>query len=244
MQTLLAPAAPSTAYQPSLFTYLSRLYDQPQYISPRVSTLRIVDANTPRLGRLFSIKQRANLKGLQPRKPHPKPNCHYLASIIAQDNSALATISEVSKGNCLIVHHLNLDNAPSASDLLDVIELLVNQWKCRIIGIDADGHINAFHLDLLSKTYEGRAIFVNASDPAIGDNLIEVISKGNVTMYAADGSEDYEQFWAQIVKAQAGFANGYVDYFIDRGTGNDSHLKGLALLTHAFKKLCSTRSIP
>ena len=235
---LIKETSHQAGFQPTLF---SRLMTAPTMEAPealRLSTLRSMDLHAPRAGRLFSIAQRAQLRGRHQRSTSPIPGHRYLASIILRTGSrdaATVTIGELvgfgPSASLHIVQHHRWEGADIWSAIPRLLNDLADSWKSPVVVGVEDGHALTRLQHLAGNQPMITQIVVLGHAAKTGDALLHALDHRLLKVYAPDGSEEHNQFWTQIVKAQGRFSHGSVDFFIDRGTGDDSYLAGLALLT-------------
>jgi hypothetical protein len=70
----------------------------------------------------------------------------------------------------------------------------------------------------------------------LGFELLAAINSGRVKMYAADGSEEYGEFWHEMEKARSNFRpNQTMNFYVDPSEGHDDFLMSFALLVEAAR---------
>jgi hypothetical protein len=70
--------------------------------------------------------------------------------------------------------------------------------------------------------------------------LLQATSAARIKMYASDGSQEQQEFWAQAVKAQASYGpDGSLNFFVEHSEGGDGFLLSLALVTEAARTMLS-----
>ena len=213
-------------------------------------------------GGFLSLQQRAQLQGAHPRRHHPKPDRVYVAGIdlageseTAEDamlraikprqDSTVITIGElelcdeiIAAPRTKIVEHYWWTGVKHADLYLQMVDLLKNVWKCRRVVVDATG-IGEPVASFLRKELGTRVIpfvFTQQSKSKLGFDLLAAINSGRVKMYAADGSEEYRQFWSQAEKAKSTFRPSQtMNFYVDPREGHDDFLMSLALLIEAAK---------
>jgi len=213
-------------------------------------------------GGFLSLQQRAQLQGAHPRRHHPEPDRVYVAGIdlageseTAEDamlraikprqDSTVITIGElelcdeiIAAPRTKIVEHYWWTGVKHADLYLQMVDLLKNVWKCRRVVVDATG-IGEPVASFLRKELGTRVIpfvFTQQSKSKLGFDLLAAINSGRVKMYAADGSEEYRQFWSQAEKAKSTFRPSQtMNFYVDPREGHDDFLMSLALLIEAAK---------
>jgi len=246
--TLTKETSRQAGFQPTLF---SRLMSAPTPEAPevsRLSTLRSMDLHAPRAGRFFSMAQRAQLRGRHHRSTSPILGRRYLASIIIQTSmlrtgsrdAATVTIGELvgfgPSASLHIVQHDRWEGADIWSAIPRLLNDLSRTWKSPVVVGVEDGHALTRLQHLAGSQPMFTKVIILGHAAKTGDALLHALDHRLLKVYAPDGSEEHNQFWTQIVKAQGRFSHGSVDFFIDRGTGDDSYLAGLALLTKEARR--------
>jgi len=173
----------------------------------------LVQAQTQRL---FTLEQRAGLKGRHPRLSAPSPGAVYVAAVAlptgAQRSPFPTTVAvgEVQPNGAQqrlhIVHHVR---APAGDALHASLACVVAAWGCQAVAVPG------------------------AAPRGTANALVAAVAAGGVAMYRDDGSADYQEFWAQIVRARMDGAGLFARLFVEPATGDDGYLNSMALLVEA-----------
>jgi hypothetical protein len=79
-------------------------------------------------------------------------------------------------------------------------------------------------------------VFTAGSKSELGFNLLAAVNSGRLKMYAADGSQEYGEFWQQAKKTKSCYRpNRTVNFYVEPSQGHDDFLMSLALLVEAGK---------
>ena len=240
-------------HQPSLFSadWASQAERFPGRGAAHLPTQTEDRAYPPRTGRFFSLGQRGLLKGSHPRRPGATAGKAYVAGVALPSGSSVSRLTQVWDRVTVTIGELDLrDPQP----ILHVVEHyrwpleavdagfhgierpLVGDWGCRRIVI---GEPSAA---VRSTTRGAIEIFAlaPASRSSLAAGLLRAASAARIKMYASDGSREQQEFWAQVVKAQARYGpDGSLDFFVEHSTGGDGFLLSLALVAEAGRTLLS-----
>lgn len=214
-------------------------------------------------GGFLSLQQRAQLQGAHSRLHLPEKGKNYVAGIDlageaeeAEDamlralkprqDSTVVTIGELDFSICdevigaprvNVVEHYWWTGKPHTSLYPQLVDLLKNAWGCRRVVVDSTG-VGAGVASFLAKAL-GRSVvtpfpFTQQSKSKLGFALLAAINSGRVKMYAADGSEEYREFWSQMERAKSTFRPSQtMNFYVDPAEGHDDFLMSLALLIEA-----------
>ena len=217
-------------------------------------------------GGFLRLQQRAQLQGAHPRRHHPDPDrgrvyiagidlageCEtaedaMLRAIKPRQDSTVVTIGEldfssgaeiVSAPRTKIVEHYWWTGVRHVDLYLQMVDLLKNVWSCRQVVVDATG-IGEPVASFLRKELGARVVpfvFTQQSKSKLGFDLLASINSGRVKMYAADGSEEYREFWSEMERAKSVFRPSQtMNFYVDPQEGHDDFLMSLALLVEASK---------
>lgn len=221
-------------------------------------------AQAPHDGRLFSLEQRARLRGRHPRRTGPVagrtyvagvdlsgrtgPEARRLARLVAPWGAPVTiTIGEVGPDPALsIVQHYRWAQEPPWVQAPRLLHLLGGLWGCRRIAVEGLGEgellgrllrrqLAPTVVEPLPPTGQGRL--------RLGLGLLAALDAGRVEMHAHDGSDHWQEFWAQIVRARARRGDGGAfDFYVEPSTGDDGFLMSLALAVEAARALQSAAS--
>ena len=232
------------AFQPSLFSRLDfQQAAQPRSAPPtRLPGLETQQPRQVKAGRLFSMVQRARLRGGHKRRRQPETGKRYLASVAITQaeagphpspwarDSITVTLAEVGeKGRQIrVVDHRRMEVDNARQSLPGVLQALRRDW--RSVAMVTGG------APLSPPAARGAGLRAT-----LGVGLVEAVAAGRVAMYQDDSSADCQEVWAQVVKAQARVASGGLDFFVERG--GDDYLLGLALLVAAVDGALLTTGI-
>ena len=120
-----------------------------------------------------------------------------------------------------------------------LVDVLKNVWRCKRVVVDSTGlgeGIASFLRKALGRSVVIPFKFSQSSKSSLGFELLAAINGGRVKIYAADGSEEYGQFWFQMERAKSSYrANQTMNFFVDPSEGHDDFLMSLALAVEAAK---------
>ena len=214
-------------------------------------------------GGFLSPSQRAQLQGSHPRQRHPASGDIYVAGLDltgeaeeAQDaalralkprqDSTVITIARLHfptadavlrQPRAEVVEHYWWTGRPHPQLYPQLVDLLKRVWRCRRVVVDATGigaGVASFLRDALGGSVVTPFVFTAASKSRLGFALLAAINSGRLKIYAADGSEEYRQFWLQIERTRSVFRpNQTMNFFVDPAEGHDDFLMSLALLVEA-----------
>ena len=215
-------------------------------------------------GGFLSLQQRAQLQGTHCRHHRPSSRGKlYVAGIdLAGEaeegedaalratrpgrDSTVVTIAELDYSTCSdmlpqpgvkIVEHYRWSGVPHTSLYPQLVDLLRNPWGCRRVVVDATGvgaGVASFLKKALGRPVVTPFLFTQQSKSRLGFALLAAINSGRVKMYAADGSEEYREFWHQMERAKSFFRPSQtMNFYVDPAEGHDDFLMSLALLAAA-----------
>ena len=214
-------------------------------------------------GGFLSPQQRAQIEGAHGRRHLPEAGKVYVAGIDLageaeegedamlralkpRQDSTVVTIGEldfstyneiIQQPRVNIVEHYWSTGKPHASLYPQLVDVLKNVWRCRRVVVDSTG-VGAGVAGFLTKAL-GKAVvvpfpFTQQSKSRLGFNLLAAINSGRVKMYAADGSEEYQEFWFELERAKSTFRPSQtMNFYVDPHQGHDDFLMSLALLIEA-----------
>jgi len=213
----------------------------------------------------LSHQQRAQLQGVHSRISRPVEGRVYVAGIDlageaeeAQDamlraikprqDSTVVTIGELDFSSCddivaaprtKIVEHYWWTGKPHTSLYPQVVDILKGVWGCKRVVVDATGvgaGVASFLHKALGRSVVVPFVFTQQSKSKLGFDLLAAINSGRVKMYAADGLEEYREFWSQMESAKSSFRPSQtMNFYVDPKQGHDDFLMSLALLIEAAK---------
>ena len=136
-----------------------------------------------------------------------------------------------------IVEHYWWTGKPHTSLYPQLVDLLKNLWGCRRVVVDATGvgaGVSSFLQKALGRSVVTPFLFTQQSKSRLGFALLAAINSGRVKMYAADGTEEYRQFWTQMERAKSVFRPSQtMNFYVAPAEGHDDFLMSLALLIEA-----------
>jgi hypothetical protein len=214
-------------------------------------------------GGFLSSQQRAQLEGTHGRRHLPEEGNIYVAGIDLageaeegedamlralkpRQDSTVVTIGELDFSICdevitsprvNIVEHYWWTGKPHTSLYPQLVDALKNVWRCRRVVVDSTG-VGAGVASFLTKAL-GKAVitpfpFTQQSKSKLGFELLAAINSGRVKMYAADGSEEYREFWFELERAKSLFRPSQtMNFYVEPHQGHDDFLMSLALLIAA-----------
>jgi len=216
-------------------------------------------------GGFLSLQQRAQLQGVHSRLARPVEGRVYVAGIDlageaeeAQDamlraikprqDSTVVTIGELEFSSCddivaaprtKIVEHYWWTGKPHASLYPQLVDILKGVWGCKRVVVDATGvgaGVASFLQKALGRSVAIPFVFTQQSKSKLGFDLLAAMNSGRVKMYAADGSEEYREYWSQMEWAKSTFRPSQtMNFYVDPKQGHDDFLMSLALLIEAAK---------
>ncbi len=202
----------------------------------------------PHIGRLLSLTQRTLLKGRHLRQTRPAPDARYVGGLVIFPNplsgrlEASITIAELQPDglrNALhIVQHLNIPLAlPGA--LAQIVQEVAGRWDCQRLLI-ASPRVAA-PLELPSGV---TTILDIPSAEALAPALLDALDLGRVQVYTNDGSREHTEFWAQAVRAVAGYRPEGPLALAAAPLADNAYVLGLALAVEAANRLPLAKSLP
>jgi len=169
-----------------------------------------------------------------------------LRAIKPRRDSTVVTIGELDFSACNevvqqprvnIVEHYCWSGVPHTSLYPQLVDLLKDLWGCRRVVVDATGvgaGVSSFLQRALGRSVVTPFLFTQQSKSRLGFALLAAINSGRVKMYAADGTEEYRQFWTQMERAKSVFRPSQtMNFYVAPAEGHDDFLMSLALLIEA-----------
>ena len=211
--------------------------------------------------------QQAQLQGDHRRRHAPEPGKSYVAAIdlaggiggenyqVSEDrnphrDSTVLTVGELDfdavdsltgDPQVRIVEHAWWIGVSPASLYPQLVDLLQRVWRCRRVVVDATGLGQgpaSFLERSLGRSVVEPFIFTAQSKSRLGFDLLSAANGGRLKMYAADGSQECQEFWRQIERADAYFRpNRTMNFLVDPKRGHDDFLTRLALLVRAIQHM-------
>ncbi|MEE9324176.1 MAG: hypothetical protein V3U90_01285 [Dehalococcoidia bacterium] len=214
-------------------------------------------------GGMISPSQRAQMQGEHPRLHGPLGREIYVAGIDlageaeeAQDaalralkprkDSTVVTIGQLDFSICdevireprmKVVEHYWWTGRPHPSLYSQLVDILRNVWHCKRVVVDSTGvgeGVTSFLGKALGSSIVVPFQFTASSKSRLGFELLAAINSGRVKMYAPDSSEECQEFWRQVEKAQSFYRpNQTMNFYVGPKEGHDDFLMSLALLVEA-----------
>ncbi|MFQ5924486.1 MAG: hypothetical protein ACE5IE_00620 [Dehalococcoidia bacterium] len=212
-------------------------------------------------GGFLSPQQRAQLQGIHRRLHRPNKGKIYVAGIDLageaeegedvmlralkpRQDSTVVTIGELEFSREVIpgtrvkiVEHYWWTGKPHTSLYPQLVDLLKHVWGCKRVVVDSTGvgaGVASFLAQALGRSIVAPFLFTQQSKSKLGFDLLAAINSGRVKMYAADGSEEYREFWSQMERARSNFRPSQtMNFYVDPAQGHDDFLISLALLVEA-----------
>ncbi len=136
-----------------------------------------------------------------------------------------------------IVEHCWWTGTPHTSLYPRLVDMLKNVWRCRRVVVDATGvgaGVASFLAGALGKSVVRPFVFTQQSKSRLGFNLLAAVNSGRAKMYAADGSEEYREFWLQTERAKSHYRPSQtMNFHVPPEEGHDDFLMSVALLVEA-----------
>lgn len=216
----------------------------PPFPAPSLATSR---DTLPHIGRLLSLTQRTLLKGRHPRRARPAPGARYVGGLVIFPNplsgrlETSITIAELQPAglrNALhLVQHLHIPLAlPGA--LAQIVQEVAGRWDCQRLLI-ASPRVST-PLELPSGV---TSILDIPSAEALATTLLDALDLGRVQVYANDGSREHTEFWAQAVRAVAGYRTAGPLALAAAPLADNTYVLGLALAVEAANRLPLAQSL-
>jgi len=172
----------------------------------------------------------------------------YLKSLKPRQDSTVFTVGELipdsenifgKTAKIEIIEHYAWTGRKHPELYPQFIDLIKNVWHCKSVVVDATG-IGQPVASFLKNALGSRIIpfvFTAPSKTEIGFNLLAAINSGAIKIYAADGSEEYKEFWFQMEKAKSFYRpSRTMNFYVDPNDGHDDYLMSLALLVEAGRQ--------
>ena len=222
-----------------------RLIHRAEYPAPPPPLEKQIDE------RLFSLDQRAALRGNHPRRSRPAPLRRYVAGVAmraeqplsvrtkrllgTQGEHGVVTIADADPhdpGRAIhIVDHCRIPLEPDGGALNALRELLWEHWGCSRAAVScARGTwvLGLRRLEAGPGTTETVGQVMSLSGQ--GAQLREGAGLGRLKMYEDDQSPESREFWAQIVRARYKQDNAATpEVYVEPSSAGDSFLRSLGL---------------
>ncbi len=217
-------------------------------------------------GRLFSGSQRAQLQGGHARQHAPASDEMYVAGLDiggqemgegssvkgggSRHDATVLTIARVvpaASGAIMheprleVVEHLALTGQPHDSLLARLADMLGEVWRVRRLAVDATG-LGETLARLLGRALGQERVqafrFTSESKSRLGYGLLAAVNGGRLKIYAADGSEEYGEFWREAELARVAYRpSRSMNFFVEPSEGHDDYVISLALAVEAARDL-------
>lgn len=208
-------------FQPEGLRQLGRGYET------RGSTPARVGART---SRLFSLTHRARMRGGHDRRLFPEQDRCYAVSVVINGapvhgslrtgplNIATITVGELSHrwpGSLRVVNHYQVD-IDGPEGLAFLLADLRGLWNCTVALVEENEGDSALDTTSHARSDLAEILMIAATD-------------GAISIYEADGSQEYKDFEGQVVRAQVrrDLDGGLV---LEAGARDDAYLLGLGVL--------------
>ncbi len=216
-------------------------------------------------GGYLSPQQRAQLQGEHPRSHHPDPAKLYIAGIDLageaeretgiqlralkpHQDSTVVTIGELDFSICddirkqpgvRVIKHYWWTGRKHTDLYAQIIDTLKSVWGCKEVLVDATG-VGQPVSSFLRQTLGPRVVpftFTQQSKSELGFSLLAAVNSGRLKMYAADGSPEYQEFWAEMEMGKSQYRPSQtMNFYVDPSQGHADFLMSLALLVEAAKQ--------
>jgi hypothetical protein len=213
-------------------------------------------------GRLFSVGQLEQMRGDHPRQRRAGEAIYVAGIDVAGEDeeaedaalrrlkplrdSTVVTIAELGfpvgspalPGPVIrIVEHYWRTGVKHAALYPQLVDLMRNVWRCKVVVVDATGiggGVAQYLLALLGPGTVRPFVFNAASKSKLAFDLLAAVNAGRLKMYAWDGSEEAREFWFQMEQARSALrANQTMNFFVDPRQGHDDFLMSAALVVQA-----------
>ncbi|MBI4317391.1 MAG: hypothetical protein HY675_02785 [Chloroflexi bacterium] len=118
-----------------------------------------------------------------------------------------------------------------------LLDVLRSVWGCGRVVVDATGigaGVADFLMAALGDDVVEPFVFTMPSKSRLGYKLLAAINSGRFKMYAADGSEECQEFWTQCERARYRIgANQTLSFYVPEADGHDDFLISAALVVQA-----------
>lgn len=208
-------------------------------------------------GRLFSVEQRAALRGWHRRVQSPEADRAYVAGIdvagedeqpddalsrllAPRKDSTVITIAEIHRASdgqpiARVVDHLWWTGRDQVWQY-GAISRLWERWRFTRVVVDASG-IGAGLADFLAARYPDRLEKFTFSQPSkskLGYAMLAMINTGRLSVYAEDGSAEIRELWYEIERTRYSLAaNEIITWHVPESEGHDDFVVSLALAARA-----------
>ena len=213
-------------------------------------------------GGYLSSQQQAQLKGEHARKHQPEAGKTYVAGIDLageaeeaegawlravkpRQDSTVVTIGELDFSICSdiqkqpgikVVEHYWWTGRQHTELYHQLIDILKNVWHCRKVLVDATG-VGQPVASFLRQALGARVspfTFTQQSKSELGFQLLAAVNSGRLKIYKGDGSEEEQEFWAEMERAKSQYRpSRTMNFYVDPAQGHDDFLMSLALVVEA-----------
>jgi hypothetical protein len=164
------------------------------------------------------------------------PTVLTVARVVAPSSDAV-----VPEPRLEVVEHLAVAGEKHDELFGRLVDMLGRVWRVRRLTVDATG-LGETLARLLARTLGPAVVqpvrFSAEVKSRLGYNLLAAVNGGRLKMYAADGSEEWTEFWRQVELARVAYRSGRtMSFFVDPSSGHDDYLMSLALVVEAARDL-------
>jgi hypothetical protein len=103
------------------------------------------------------------------------------------------------------VEHVAFSGEPHDAVLARLADLLGRVWRVRRLAVDATG-LGETMARLLARALGDDVVrplkFTSQSKSRLGYGLLAAANGGRLRMYAADGSDEYREFWSEMQRTR------------------------------------------
>lgn len=203
-------------------------------------------------GRFFSLSQRAIMKGAHLRQARPTLGKLYVAGVALPRPDAIAmrplhgvppvtiTVGELEpwspETGLHVVEQYRWPQPPDGALIARLRDVLWSMWGCEKVFVDglASGDRVLSLVDPESPGPSVQLVGEAICRPALGTVLLHAVNAEMARHYADDNSPEYQEFWAQAVRARlCQSVDGGPDFHVEPSTGDDGFLVSLALALEA-----------
>jgi hypothetical protein len=201
-------------------------------------------------GRLFSAALLERMAGAHPRRQPPAESTAVVAGLdvggggAGEHDASVLTLAAVvphevagvSLPRLFIVEHVVWQGEDLTALGVQAAEL-ARDWQVQRLVVDATG-IGAGTASFLSAALGAERVepfvFSLGAKSRLGYALLAAVGAGRVQMYAADGSPEHREFWAQCRACRCQALPGQqMRFFVPAEEGRDDYVMSLALCVHA-----------
>ena len=187
-------------------------------------------------GRLFSLDERGRMKGRYARQAQAAAERLYIAGVAMAEGPTgplTVTIADVDPRtlHLNVVQHYRWTR-PEDTAVWHLRSVIGRDWRCVAAvmgGPDVDRTVNL---------WLGAGEGMLGEMPAAGGHtaaLVRAVGGGLVSMYADDGSPEYQDFWSQVVRVRRDGAGEGMQTSIEPSIGDDGYVASLALVVLAAR---------